>query len=288
MFATRRSAHCRPPAQSGFTLLELAIVLVVIGLLIGGVLVGQDLIKAAEIRATVTQIERYNAAVNTFRTRFKSMPGDIKNITRFFGADYTDVVNGNGNGQLEQCDTAGLTCTTAYQTVDGTIFNGEIVQFWRHLTVAELVNGAYNGHGYDAADPLSGALHHSFPASKMDRNGIGVFASAGVNFYQIGLVSAADHPTAGAYGVAASLTPEEAFKIDSKLDDGMPGAGIVLARGAQAGALVNAAWAAPDVGGGVQACIEESVAPGDTQAERKAHYALSSREVTCSLRLKMS
>src|SRR5271163_852919 len=62
-----------------FTLIELSIVLVIIGLIVGGVLVGQDLIKAAEIRATVAQVEKYNAAVNTFRTKYNGIPGDIVN-----------------------------------------------------------------------------------------------------------------------------------------------------------------------------------------------------------------
>ena len=53
--------------RSAFTLVELAIVLVIIGLIVGGVLVGQDLIKAAQIRSVVTDIERYNAAATTFR-----------------------------------------------------------------------------------------------------------------------------------------------------------------------------------------------------------------------------
>ena len=53
--------------EEGFTLLELSIVLVIIGLIVGGVLVGQDMIKGAQIRATVAQLEKYNTAVNTFR-----------------------------------------------------------------------------------------------------------------------------------------------------------------------------------------------------------------------------
>jgi prepilin-type N-terminal cleavage/methylation domain-containing protein len=64
-------------AERGFTLIELCIVLVIIGLIVGGVLVGRDLISAAAVRAQVSQIEKYNTAVNTFRAKYGALPGDI-------------------------------------------------------------------------------------------------------------------------------------------------------------------------------------------------------------------
>jgi prepilin-type N-terminal cleavage/methylation domain-containing protein len=63
--------------EEGFTLVELSIVLVIIGLIIGGVLVGQDMIKAAEIRSTVSQIQSYDTAANTFRDKYEYVPGDV-------------------------------------------------------------------------------------------------------------------------------------------------------------------------------------------------------------------
>ena len=74
--------------QQGFTLVEMSIVLVIIGLIVGGVLVGQDLVKGAQIRATVAQLQQYDAAINTFRGKYDQFPGDMsagKN-TAFFGA----------------------------------------------------------------------------------------------------------------------------------------------------------------------------------------------------------
>src|SRR6266852_226786 len=97
-------------AERGFTLIELSIVLVIIGLIVGGILVGQDLIKAAQLRATITQLERYDATVNTFRTKFNGLPGDLLNGTNFFAAA-TDVPDTAanctgatfGDGVFEDC-----------------------------------------------------------------------------------------------------------------------------------------------------------------------------------------
>jgi prepilin-type N-terminal cleavage/methylation domain-containing protein len=277
--------------EKGFTLVELAIVLVIIGLIIGGVLVGQDLIKAAEIRAQISQIESYNAAVNTFRTRFNGLPGDIRNITSFYSStSFADIRNGNGNKQLEQCDTAGATCGTyaaagAYEAVDGAIFTGEIVQFWHHLSAAELIGGSFNGLGYVAA--TNGAtINFAFPASKLDRNGIGVYASGGKNYYQIGILSGADAPTTGEYRIAPSLTPEESFNIDSKVDDGRPGTGSIVVRGSQLDNVVNANLAAADYSAAATACILE--AANTPALLRVATYNLANTGIVCSIRLRMN
>src|SRR3954466_4808654 len=88
----------------GFTLIELSIVLVIIGLIIGSVLVGQDLIEAATIRATVSQLEKYKTAVGTFRTKYNALPGDIKSseATGFgFYARGGGMGDGDGNGAIE-------------------------------------------------------------------------------------------------------------------------------------------------------------------------------------------
>jgi prepilin-type N-terminal cleavage/methylation domain-containing protein len=93
--------------MQGFTLIELSIVLVIIGLIVGGVLVGQDLIRAAEVRATISQIEKYNTAANTFLGKYGYLPGDIKDpdasnfgfISRHMQCQ--DGGLGDGNGVIE-------------------------------------------------------------------------------------------------------------------------------------------------------------------------------------------
>src|ERR1700735_2843794 len=65
--------------KSGFTLIELSIVLVIIGLIVGGILTGQSLIDAAAQREQIAQIEKYNTAVRTFQGKYGYLPGDIPN-----------------------------------------------------------------------------------------------------------------------------------------------------------------------------------------------------------------
>src|SRR5262249_3199194 len=132
-------------AEQGFTLIELSIVLVIIGLIVGGVLVGQDLIKAAEIRATVAQFEKLNSAVNTFRNKYGFIPGDLPQGTTspasalgFFAEDDTlggTAGHGDGNGLIEGGSAGAV------------IGIGEPLEFWRHLTDAGFIDGNYGTVG---------------------------------------------------------------------------------------------------------------------------------------------
>ena len=217
--------------QAGFTLIELSIVLVIIGLIVGGVLTGQDLIRAAEIRATVGQYEKYNAAVNTFRTKYNGIPGDLLYSSAaatgltFVSSDGTATGNavpnvGNGNGLIT--DTAA-----------GNIQSGEALLFWNQLSSASLVDGSY-GAGVITNTTGAGtgtAMTSYFPLAKLGKGNYWmVSSSAGSNYYLVttGTIAAgADVVTTASGG----MSPLDAFNIDSKIDDGMPNTGIVQARG---------------------------------------------------------
>ena len=125
--------------RSGFTLVELAIVLVIIGLIVGGVLVGQDLIKAVTVRAAVSQIEKYDAAANTFRNKYNALPGDSPNPTTFFPS----IVNCDGG--IGTCDGNGLVeAISAAQSLAtfSTYVSGEAAIFWNELNQAGLIPDA--------------------------------------------------------------------------------------------------------------------------------------------------
>lgn len=214
---------------AGFTLLELSIVLVIIGLIIGGILVGQDLIRAAEVRSTVGQVEKYNSAVNTFRTKFDGIPGDMTQASAsyfdLFTMTATPVGMGDGNGLLEG-GAAGATDPI-----------GETLVFWRHLSDANLVDGSLGTVSNSLIVPSTGLVtatvttpSQSLPPSKLSGQSLFiVYSVSGSNYFQLMPVSTIT--TGPAYTFSTTgITPIQAFNMDTKLDDGQPNTGIVIAR----------------------------------------------------------
>jgi prepilin-type N-terminal cleavage/methylation domain-containing protein len=143
LFRRERFADFRAYKRAeGFTLVELAIVLVILGLLVGGVITGQNLIRAAELRSITTEFAAYQTAVMTFKDKYMALPGDMTNATDFWGAmtncgvaspsgTGTQTCNGNGNGRIEGPSAAGRT--------------GEMFTFWQQLANANLIPGQYTG-----------------------------------------------------------------------------------------------------------------------------------------------
>lgn len=211
-------------AQSGFTLVELAIVLVIIGLIVGGVLVGQDLIKAAEIRATVSDIEKYNAAVNAFRNKYDGMPGDLVS-TRATQFGLTAGAGTDGLGDGDSIFENGGT------TADKQGIGGEATLFWRHLTQAQLIPDAFSTATGTVATAATNDLQVAalIPNLRI-RDAADVYVT-GINgrnyFYSAAITAVA--VTTGAPTEAAVYTPLEAENIDRKVDDGSYNTGILRA-----------------------------------------------------------
>ncbi len=143
----------RPPAgQAGFTLVEIAIVLVIIGLLLGGILKGQEMITQAKIKNIVNDFNGITAAVNSYQDRYRALPGDDLNANpRWAGAPTRDTAE-NGNGQITGLYNAVLTdAPTAAQ---------ESNLFWWHLRLAGFVAGATTGvaAGQQPANAANGIM----------------------------------------------------------------------------------------------------------------------------------
>lgn len=117
-----------PRRQSGFTLIEIAIVLVIIGLLLGGILKGQELITQGRIRNVANDFQSVTAAINLYQDRYRALPGDdIGAATR-----WTSTAAGDGDGVFD--GAYNTTCTNTSTTED--------CLFWQHLRLAGLVGGA--------------------------------------------------------------------------------------------------------------------------------------------------
>lgn len=119
--------------QGGFTLIEIAIVLVIIGLLLGGVLKGQELITSARVRNLISQQDGIKAAFFGFQDRFRAYPGDYSSAnTTLKCPTGTSCFNGNGNGIVERTATPS----------GGSVVN-ETILAWMHLASAGFLNGSY-------------------------------------------------------------------------------------------------------------------------------------------------
>jgi prepilin-type N-terminal cleavage/methylation domain-containing protein len=235
--------------RNGFSLVELSIVLVILGLLTGGILTGQNLIRAAELRSILTEFRNYQTAIQTFRSQYFALPGDMINAENFWGTnpngcpdvskDQTsrkETCNGNGNGIVSMHGVVG--------TANGTSAENYVEQytFWQHLANAGLIEGSYTGNFQSVSTDtrLKGqAAGLNTPASRVGGTGWALytvyFTSHGnyaygtsASFQGLSWGSSPSAPPANwNYADRDALTPEEAWGIDKKTDDGMPGTGKV-------------------------------------------------------------
>ncbi len=220
--------------RAGFSLVELAIVLVILGLLTGGILAGRSLIRASELRAVAQELTQYRTAAYAFRDKYLALPGDVTNATSFWGtasacpgdestpATDSNTCNGDGDGQVNISTHA-----------------NEYFRFWQHLANAGLIEGQYTGvrnSGSGGNMNRSALPGSNVPASKIDGAGTHVqyqSAIAGAstwfwtgpygNIFMYGIHADGNGPTE-----RQVIRAEEAWNIDVKLDDGFPASGKLL------------------------------------------------------------
>ncbi len=252
-----------------FSLVELSIVIIILGLLVASVTVGKDLIKAAQIRGLISQLHGFDTQVNTFQLKYNALPGDIRNADkRGLGSH-----NGDGNYALEDNDKG-----------DPDTLTGELVYFWEHLDNAGFADGAYDG------DETNGLLGETIPRAK-NTGGITVYSVNGINYYHVGADNASGSPRESNF--IDTLVPEDAFSIDNKLDDGFPLKGKVIARSkGSTTSDCKYSCASEDIteanGGASQTAGETCVLQASaTQSKNLDEYDFETTIVKCQLRIEM-
>lgn len=242
----------RYTCRAGFSLVELSIVLVILGLLVGGILGGQSLIRAAELRTITTDAERYRTAVFNFRQKYHSLPGDTLLAERLWGKmdscppedNYTPsparlTCNGDGDGLLGPNP----------DIYDVGSNRTEWFGFWQHLANAGLISGNYTGvhapntswGGHIAGENCPRSRFNSaacwgvlaVPDSGATGDGSSGQTSYGTFFEgRNGNLMVLGVPATSSGNrrqpVNPVLTPEEVWQIDNKMDDGAPDGGVVL------------------------------------------------------------
>lgn len=194
--------------KKGFTLVELSIVLVIIGLLIGGILASRSMISAAKVQRYVTSLHQYEIAVSNFKTSYKNEPGD----SPMFDAPG----NGNGYNNDNCCSWMDGICVGPYDRY-------EMWSVWGHLSQANMVSGNLSSYkpGYCPGGTMSS---NNMDMANGDIKGAPVFAI--VPGLKIAGYATANSPlfyeveSDGARRFVSHLTPHDLLALDSKMDNG--------------------------------------------------------------------
>jgi prepilin-type N-terminal cleavage/methylation domain-containing protein len=245
--------HCAH--KQGFTLIELSMVLVIIGLIVGGVLTGRELIHAAELRRVMRQVEEYNTAFMAFRLKYNCLPGDCLDAVDF-GLGVDGGVGDNGDG-------------------DERILPTEQTDTWYHLMQANMITANL------ATVPGSGG--HTMPTlhglKTTNRAGVSPVMAVWYNTVTTTPLAISGHAfwITSRYNDAfnnagiASLSPADAYILDFKTDDGLPLTGKVLAT-RDTGTFIGQPRA-PVPASGTDRCVNSDVTPNPYGSVRNTAIA---------------
>lgn len=202
--------------QSGFTLIEIAIVLVIIGLLLGGVLKGQELINSAKVKNLATDFRNIPVFIYGYQDKFKALPGDDAGVDAHLAG---------------QCVTTSCKATTG-----GTVGNGliegnwnsytkteESYLFWQHVRLAGLTSGPTvlpatpaPGDGFKPVNAVGGEIGI--------QSGTNSVTATPIN------ATAATNPIRGTYIICSpNILGKFAKQLDIQLDDGNTAGGSMMA-----------------------------------------------------------
>lgn len=230
--AAKTSNHLFTHTVSAFTLIELSIILVIIGLIIGGVMAGRLMIENATNRKIISELQEYEQAFNAFRLKYKGLPGDISNPDQFWPDEYwerTGRMGGNNNGVInwsyegpeawKQLSLSGLMAIP--DLMEDCTTNPDIY-YSPTLGVAEIdACKSVGGLSSPRSKAVPAATITVMTTSTRYNPGPAIAGRVSGNL----LVLNRQQPVTQGIkliGRSGAVTPHAAFYIDSKLDDGYP------------------------------------------------------------------
>jgi prepilin-type N-terminal cleavage/methylation domain-containing protein len=214
--------------QSGFTLVEIAIVLVIIGLLLGGVLKGQELINSAKVKNMANDFRNISTFVYAYQDKFRAMPGDDPAASSHVNGGTSATTHGTGAATGAVGDSR---INGAWNTATGT---EESFLFWQHVRLAGLATGTSN----------TGA------ADYLPRNAEG--GRIGVTSDPVATHANANFP--GGFFVCSVMQGRFARQLDATIDDGNTTTGMmrVIGEGEIASTAAAPVAGPPATFGGIQ------------------------------------
>jgi len=198
----------------GFTLIELSVVLVIIGLLVAGIVSGASMVHQAKLKNIVSDVGKFQVAVNEFSMQYNALPGDFNGATRYWTSCVDDVpntntCNGDGNRKIEYANSAS---------------SPERLRAWQHLDLAGIIDGPYPGVDTVGGGQQSNVkdIGRNVPGSSVDGVGFDFYNTASLgNTLLLGKFRANNTL------MNSAVTAQDAKSIDSKIDDGIRDTGKV-------------------------------------------------------------
>lgn len=192
-----------------FTLVELAIVLIIIGLITGGVVGAQSLISSANRQKIIRSFNEYQTIYNAFQLEYDGKPGDFNEAAEYWPSQ---AVNGDGDGKIEWSAT----------------HQGETLDFFEHLYLAEFLSVAYTGEN---ASPSQLTMNVNIPEGPVNSDtGFFIYDQLGMLGYDpYNVLSLGGVPSNATYfNGEGAVRPKDAKSIDEKIDDGNYASGRIM------------------------------------------------------------
>jgi len=201
---------CLPRRQSGFTLIEIAIVLVIIGLLLGGILKGQELINSARVKNLATDFRNIPLFIYGYQDKFRALPGDDSAAATRFTGGVAATEGTPGNGVIEG----------AWD--DGKGSGTESYLFWQHVRLAGLAPGSTDetADDYPPFNALGGRIGIQSAKPFDDINGTYFICSTGIlGKYAKQLDTQLDDDNTATGSMMAGATADGSTGGDAALED---------------------------------------------------------------------